>query len=62
MEHKKENKLHKLFKFIIILIVIIFIGLIYYFLKLQLSQSTDSYLDYVFEYNKDKYSFFEKEV
>ena len=62
MEHKKENNLHKLFKFIIIMIVLIFLGLIYFFLKLQLTHSSDNYLDYLFEYNKDKYIYFEKEV
>ena len=62
MDHKKDNNLHKLFKVIIIMIVLIFIGLIYYFLKLQLSHSSDNYLDYLFEFNKDKYTYFEKEV
>ncbi len=62
MEKKKENKFHKIFKLVIILIVVIFIGLIYYFLKLQLTTTSDNYLDYLFEYNKDKYLYFENEV
>lgn len=62
MEKNKENKFHKIFKLIIIIIVLIFIGLIYYFLKLQLTTSSDDYLDYLFEYNRDKYVYFENEV
>jgi hypothetical protein len=59
---KNDSPLHKLFKFTILLIVLVFILMIYYYIFLQFFQTRGDNKEYIFNLNFQKYVYLDIKV